>query len=183
MGFLDCLFAYVGDDRDQPETSYHSAGTVVQVGSADSIMVQTHGSTWREENSGGGIIRNDEGVVIASFSHFYGEGSNNLAEFQALKDGMLLYKALRISPLLIKIDSSLVMTASRIEQADNWRLFYVLRKYLTLYSFDNEIIHEYRQKNFVANRLADWDLKYSIDLFNHFFIVLVDFSKINILLS
>lgn len=45
-----------------------------------------------EDSLGGRIIRNEEGNIFAAFSHFYGVGSNNMAEFFALRDGMRLCK-------------------------------------------------------------------------------------------
>lgn len=48
------------------------------------------GSARSGESSGGGIIRTDNGVFIVAFSHFYGDQTNNMAEFLAVKDGLIL---------------------------------------------------------------------------------------------
>lgn len=80
-----------------------------------------------------------------------------MAEFQALKDGMELCKQLRVYPVIIESDSSLVVAAIKNARADNWRFSYMLRDCLTLYSSDFDIIHGFHQKNFVADRLAAWE--------------------------
>lgn len=79
-----------------------------------------------------------------------------MAEFQALRDGMELCNALRVSPVLIESDSSLVVTAIKNTRMENWRFSYVLRECLALFSSDFDISHEFRQKNYLADRLADW---------------------------
>lgn len=112
------------------------------------------GSVRGNGSAGGGIIRSIDGALVAAFSYYYGEGSNNLAEFLALKDGMLLCKALNLSPVLIESDSSIVVTAVRSAHGDNWRLAYILRECVVLYTSDFELIHGYRQKNVVTDRLV-----------------------------
>lgn len=87
-----------------------------------------------DENVGGGIIRNSEGAMVAAFSYYYGAGSNNLAEFLALKDGILLCKVLNISSVLIESHSSIAVTVVRSAQGDNWKLAYVLRECIGLYT-------------------------------------------------
>lgn len=75
------------------------------------------GSAQEDGSSGGGIIGNSEGEIVAGFSYFYGEASNNLTELFALKDGMTLCKALQILPVLIENDSSIVVLAIRTRHA------------------------------------------------------------------
>lgn len=58
--------------------------------------------------------------------------------------------------MLIESNSLIVVTAIRMAHTDNWRLEYELRDCLKLYSPDFEIVHGYRQKNVVADRLATW---------------------------
>lgn len=102
------------------------------------------GSAKDDESAGGGIIRDEDGVIVAAFSHFYGAGSNNMAEFIALKDGMMLCNSLNISLVLIESDSLLVVTALRMARIENWRFNYVLRDCLVLYSPSFEIVHGVR---------------------------------------
>lgn len=70
--------------------------------------------------TGGGIIRNTEGKLVASFSIYYGEGTKNMAEFLVLKDGMLLCKQLNVSPVFIESDSMLTVSAVTTTKVDNW---------------------------------------------------------------
>ena len=57
--------------------------------------------------SGGGIIRDHNGSVLAGFSNFYGHTSNMVAEFNAVRDGLLLCSdlALGLSTVIIEFDS------------------------------------------------------------------------------
>lgn len=40
--------------------------------------------------TGGGVVRDEQGKLIAAFSSFYGNGTNNESEFLALKVGVEL---------------------------------------------------------------------------------------------
>lgn len=77
-------------------------------------------------------------------------------EFLALKDRMLLCKALHISLVIIESESSIVVTAVCSAQGDNWWFSYVLRECLALYTPNCELIHGFRQKNVVADKLANF---------------------------
>lgn len=59
-----------------------------------------------------------------------------------LKDGMFLCNALRISPVLIESDSSLVVAAIRTERSDHWRFSYVLKEFLALFSSHSRLPSE-----------------------------------------
>lgn len=52
---------------------------------------------------GGGIIRNEDGRLIAASPSFYGFETNNLAEFLALKEGLDLCKTLSSFPVIIHL--------------------------------------------------------------------------------
>lgn len=82
--------------------------------------------------SEGGVIRGKDGELIGALSTFYGVGTNNSAEFLALKEGVVLCKVLQLSPVLIECDSMMVVAAIRFEKMDNWRLGYVFRECLNL---------------------------------------------------
>lgn len=53
------------------------------------IVVNLNGSAKDDLVSGGGVIRNEEESLVAAYSSFYGNGTNNLAKFLALQ-GLLL---------------------------------------------------------------------------------------------
>lgn len=83
--------------------------------------LNVNGSARREETSGGGIINNHKGDLVAAFSSFYGHGTNNNAEFNALHDG------LRLSRVIIESDSTVVVYAIQKENVDHWKLTYIIR--------------------------------------------------------
>lgn len=49
------------------------------------FKLNVDGSARGETTTGGGVIRNHHGELLAAFSSFYGLGTNNSAEFGALK--------------------------------------------------------------------------------------------------
>lgn len=107
--------------------------------------------------TGGGIIRESNGNMVIAFSNFYGLGSNNYAEFAALRDGLNLCHALGINQVMIESDSMLVVTAIRSRRVMSWRLEYVFRQCMVaLWSTPLVIDHIFRQRNMVADRLAAW---------------------------
>lgn len=103
---------------------------------------------------GGGILRDHGGKLIGGSSHYYGEGTNKKAVFVALRDGLFFCLALNISPVLIDSDSAIVVNAVRTGIIGNWRIEYPFRECMKLFSSSFEIIHGFRQKNHVADRLA-----------------------------
>lgn len=83
-------------------------------------------------------------------------------ELLALRDGMILCHALAISSLIIESDSSLVVEAIRLGRLHSRKLTYVFRQCLNLYSVEFEIVHGYRQKNVVADCLADMPHRHKV---------------------
>lgn len=106
--------------------------------------------------TGGGVIRDSSGRIIAGFSSMYGTETSTLAEFLALQEGLLLCGSLQLDHVCIESDSSVVVHAIRKGKIDNWKLFYVMNQCLNSFSNGFHIEHVYRQKNMVADRLAAW---------------------------
>lgn len=68
----------------------------------------------RDENiMGGSVVRDAMGRFIVAYTIFFGEGTNNRAEFQALAEGLRVVHALSLDTILIKGDSSLVISAMK----------------------------------------------------------------------
>lgn len=67
---------------------------------------------------------------------------------------MILCKELKLSPVLIESDSMVVVAALRMDNMDNWSLSYAFRECRQLYTLEFEIVHGFRQKNMVADRLT-----------------------------
>lgn len=63
-----------------------------------------------------------EGNLIGEFSNFYGEWTNTLAKFMALRDGLVFCLALNISPMIVKSDSTVVVKAMRSGAIGNLQL-------------------------------------------------------------
>lgn len=72
--------------------------------------------------TGGGVMLDQEGNLIGEFSNFYGEWTNTLAKFMALRDGLVFCLALNISPMIVKSDSTVVVKAMRSGAIGNWQL-------------------------------------------------------------
>lgn len=60
-------------------------------------------------SSGGGIIRDSQGRVLAGFAHFYEYTINTIVECRALLNGLWLCKLLGLRDLLVESDSSVVV--------------------------------------------------------------------------
>lgn len=73
----------------------------------------------------GGVIRDDCGNMLAAFSTFYAMGSNNLAKFTVLRDGILLFRALGLNQVLMESDLVLVVHAMRQQRIQKWRLEHI----------------------------------------------------------
>lgn len=73
----------------------------------------------------GGVIRDDCGNILAAFSNFYGMGSNNLAKFTVLRDGILVFRALGLNQVLVESDLVLVAHAMRQQRIQKWRLEHI----------------------------------------------------------
>lgn len=112
------------------------------------------GSAIGEKITVGGIIREDQGKFIGGFSVWYGTRTNTLAELLALRHGLLMCLAMNIAQVCVESDSMVVVMAVQPGRPDNWRLEFVLRECLNLIPARAEIVHGYRQKNQVADRLA-----------------------------
>lgn len=84
------------------------------------------GSSRSESITGGGVLRDDRGNMIVIFSHYYGQGTNIMAEFLALRDGLELCKTLDVLQLDIESDSAVVVQAVRgnIRTAGSLFMFY-----------------------------------------------------------
>lgn len=69
------------------------------------------GSVIHGITTGGGIVQDHEGKLIGSFSNYYGDGTNTLAEVMALRDVLLFCLALNILLVLVESDSAVVVKA------------------------------------------------------------------------
>lgn len=107
-------------------------------------------------------------LLVAAFSAFYGEGTNNEAELTALRDGLKLCHDLGLQHFDVERDSMIVVNAIKLGTMVNWRLIYLWRECLQLMGTQrSRINHVFRQANGVADRLAAW--AYEHRTFKHCF--------------
>lgn len=50
----------------------------------------------------GGIIRDSNGDMVAAFSTFYGDSTNNIAKFMALKEGLELCRSMNLENIRVE---------------------------------------------------------------------------------
>lgn len=100
------------------------------------------------------LLRDSNGNFIGGFSNFYGVGTNIWAKLHALGDGLAFRLALDISQVLVECHSIIVVNAARSRSIGNWRLEYMFRECMKLFSPSFQITHGFRQKNHMADRLA-----------------------------
>lgn len=113
------------------------------------------GSARGEATSGGGIIRDHNGELVAAFSSFYGPGTSNSAEFNALYDGLRICQQLEIDRVIVESDSTVVISAIKKRYVEHWKLTYIFRLCVSVVGADYQFCHVVRQKNTVADRLAN----------------------------
>ncbi|XP_012837647.1 PREDICTED: uncharacterized protein LOC105958184 [Erythranthe guttata] len=91
--------------------------------------LNTDGSAKEDSCTGGGIIRDSGGNIIADFSSYFGEGSNNVVEFLAIWHGLRLCKLMGVFLVTVELDSLLVVNAMR-SNCVAWDLVYVHRLWM-----------------------------------------------------
>lgn len=102
------------------------------------------------------MIRDEFGHFVAVYSGYYGEGSHNKAEFAALMQGLRLCQELQMDNVHVESDSMLVVNAILQRKINRWDLEYTFRECNALFLSSYSITHVYRERNMVADRLADW---------------------------
>ena len=105
----------------------------------------------------GCIINNDAGKWIAKLAAPLSPTTNNLAELEALDQGLLLCYKLGLSKIIIEGDSQITLNAIRKRDTPNWVLNSKLREVLVhLDRFeDYQIGHIFREGNRIADGLAN----------------------------
>ena len=106
---------------------------------------------------GGGIIRDHNGDVIAGFSKFYGITTNMVAEFNAIRDGLLLCSDLSIglSTVLIESDSLILVEMFNKGCCSLWQLQNQWNEVLCNVKQVRAVQHQFREANAVADCLAN----------------------------
>ncbi|XP_012848003.1 PREDICTED: uncharacterized protein LOC105967963 [Erythranthe guttata] len=122
---------------------------------AGKYTLNTDGSAKGGMSSGGGIIRDSRGNIVAAYSSFFGHGTNNSAEFLAIVYGLRMCRHMGILHVTMESDSLLAINAIKTKVV-TWELEYILRLCLQEVDSSFQFKHVVRQKNTVADRLANW---------------------------
>ena len=83
--------------------------------------------------------------------------SNNLAELEALKQGLQLCHSLKLTKVIIEGDSQIILNAIRKRSTPNWVLNTMLEEVLALLDklAEYRICHIFREGNQKADKLAN----------------------------
>ena len=106
----------------------------------------------------GVVLRAQDGTPLVTLGRFIGRATNNVAEYKALITGLEKARELGAKKLLIRGDSELIVRQMRgeyrVKNADLKELYDEAQ--LLLRQFDHATIeHNYRDKNTLADRLAN----------------------------
>lgn len=113
------------------------------------------GSARNGDITGGGIIRDEFGNMMAGFSYFYGRGTIMRAEYLALLDGLSMCNNMEIWELDIESDSKVVVTTILDKDTTSWAYIHILRRCCTRWRDSFQIRHIFREANRLADRCAD----------------------------
>ena len=105
----------------------------------------------------GCIIHNEDGLWIAKKALSIHPTSNNLAELEALCQGVKLCHKLNLTKVVIEGDSQIIVNAIRKRSTPNWVLNSHLVEILSIIDKleDYRICHIYREGNHLADQLAN----------------------------
>ena len=105
----------------------------------------------------GCIINNEKGKWIIKRAKNINPTSNNLAEIEALQEGIKLCHKIGLTKVIIEGDSQIVLNTLRKRSTPNWVLNSKLEEILSLIDKLEvyQITHIFRQGNQIANELAN----------------------------
>lgn len=106
----------------------------------------------------GVVLRAQDGTPLVTFGRFIGRATNNVAEYRALILGLEKAKELGAKKIIIRGDSELIIRQMRGEyrvKSPELKQLYDEAQFL-YHQFDEaRIDHNYREKNTLADRLAN----------------------------
>ncbi|MQM00085.1 hypothetical protein Taro_032814, partial [Colocasia esculenta] len=106
---------------------------------------------------GGGIVRTTNGTVLFTFAHFYGAGTNLLAECRAMCDGVQMALEKGVPITLISTDSLVLVNSLRSGTPPSWecvRWWRLIQEFVQQHNV--EVKYVYREANQVADALANF---------------------------
>ncbi|OVA14271.1 Ribonuclease H domain [Macleaya cordata] len=106
-----------------------------------------------------GVIRDNQGWIVAAFHRFYGSGTNNLAESRALLDGLDLCSQMGLRRIAVRVDSKLVASWYHYKSDIPWTLLRWWQKIRErAQDLDLVVSHVYREVNAPADFMANMGL-------------------------
>ncbi|OVA11456.1 Ribonuclease H domain [Macleaya cordata] len=147
--------------KQSPDTIHNVLSTyriAISVVRRKSVKV-LHGSAANLAASGGGVIRDNQGWIVAAFHRFYSSGTNNLAESRALLDGLDLCCQMGIRRIAVRVDSKLVASWYHFRSDIPWTLLRWWQKIRErAQDLDLVVGHVYREVNAPADFMANMGL-------------------------
>lgn len=108
-------------------------------------------------SGGGGVILDEEGTELDRYSVYFGEGTNNTAEYRALLSGLERLSLLKPGEVEIFLDSELLVRQIegryKVKSPALAPLFEEARRRLALFP-KARVVHISREKNAIADRLV-----------------------------
>ncbi|CAI9758516.1 unnamed protein product [Fraxinus pennsylvanica] len=113
------------------------------------------GNPGQAGGGGGGVIRNDKGMVLAAFATNFGIASNNEAELRALLEGLKFCQHIGVFHVDVECDSKIVVEWMLKCKCIVWYLWDFWEELLNLMNlFEIQVSHQFREGNQVADLLA-----------------------------
>jgi ribonuclease HI len=115
----------------------------------------------------GVVLRAADGTPVVTLGRFIGRATNNVAEYRALITGLQKAKELGARRILVRGDSELIIRQMRGEyrvRSPDMRPLYEQAKVLFDEFDDARIEHNYREKNILADKLANLAMDKKIDV-------------------
>lgn len=105
----------------------------------------------------GYIIYHWDGSIKAKMAKPIGETTNNMAELEAVVEGLFLCMEIDVKKVVVEGESHIVTNSLRVRQTQNWRLHSKLGRALDLFYLFEEVIinHIYRESNGEPDKLAN----------------------------
>ncbi|MQM17915.1 hypothetical protein Taro_050897 [Colocasia esculenta] len=111
------------------------------------------------ECGGGECLRDSQGNVHMAFSHFYGVGTNMIAELRALCDGLRLATSLGYKLSIIHSDSQILVNSICEKKLLSWLSYRWWREVVSFIRESALMSHVYRETNQQADALANFAVK------------------------
>lgn len=118
------------------------------------IKVNTDGSKRSESTTGGGILRDANGLFLFGFGTKFTHQDILKAELEAILEGILVCNQLQITNYILETDSSLAYTMILNTAKEHWSYSYLFRRIREAIVHTTRLRLIYREENKAADLLA-----------------------------